>query len=128
MDRILELFKNDKFAENCGIQIAAVSPGYAKCTMEVNENHLNGIGTLMGGAAFTLADFAFGVAANSHGPLAVSLNANISFLAACNRGTITAIATEISRTKRIGVYKICITDENNKSIAEVTGTCYFKNS
>jgi acyl-CoA thioesterase len=126
MKSLLELFKKDKFAENCGIEIMEVTPGYAKCSMDITEKHLNGIGSLMGGAAFTLADYTFSVAANSHGPLAVTLNAYISFLSACNHGKLTATASEISRTKRTGVYKVSITDGNDEPVAEVTGTCYFK--
>jgi acyl-CoA thioesterase len=126
MDHIKELFKKDIFAKQCGIQISEYHPGFARCTMDVTPNHYNGIGTLMGGALFTLADFTFCVAANSHGNLAVSLNVSISYLRPCSNGTVTAIATEISRSSRIGVYRVSITDDNQKAIAEVTGTCYFK--
>ncbi len=126
MKDIIELFKKDKFAASCGIEISEVHPGYAKCTMDVTENHLNGIGTIMGGAIFTLADFTFSVAANSFENKAVTLNAFISFLQMCDHGKVTAIATEVSRTNRIGTYRVCVTDENNQQLAEVTGTCYFK--
>lgn len=121
-----ELFDNDKFAAQCGIHIADYHPGFARCTMPVTPGHLNGLGTLMGGAIFTLADFTFCVAANSHGTLAVSLNVSISYLRPCSSGTVTAVATEISRTGRTGVYRVSITDENGTAIADVTGTCYFK--
>jgi acyl-CoA thioesterase len=128
MERIKEIFKKDAFAKLCGIQITECRPGFAQCTMNVTEHHLNSIGTLMGGALFTLADFTFCVAANSHGTLAVSLHVSISYLRPCSNGMVTAIATEVSRSSRIGVYHISITDEHKKQIADVTGTCYFKKS
>ncbi|HVN47321.1 MAG TPA: PaaI family thioesterase [Bacteroidota bacterium] len=128
MEHIEKLFNNDAFAKQCGIQIVEYHHGYAHCTMEVTECHLNGIGTLMGGALFTLADFTFCVAANSHGPLAVSLQVSISYLRPCSSGKVTAIATEISRSSRIGVYRIAVSDEHGVLLADVSATCYFKRS
>jgi acyl-CoA thioesterase len=126
MEKIIELFEKDKFAKNCGIEIIEVRLGFAKCQMKVTENHLNGIGILMGGAIFTLGDFAFSVAANSHGNIAVSLNAFISYLKPCTAGEVTAIATEVSRTKKTGIYRVSITDDEGEAIAELTGTAFFK--
>lgn len=128
MDKVLELFKKDKFAKYCGIQIVEVRPGYAKCSMEITENHLNGLETLMGGATFTLADFTFSLAVNSHGAVAVALNAYISYLKKCEHGTVTAIATEISRSNKTGIYRVCITDEEGRQIAEFSGTAFIKGS
>lgn len=126
MEKILELFSKDKFSNNCGIKVVDIKPGTAKCSMEITENHLNGIGTLMGGAAFTLADFAFALAANSHGLVAVSTNANISFLKKCSSGIVTAVATEISRSHHLGVYRVSLTNDRGEQIADFTGTCYLK--
>jgi acyl-CoA thioesterase len=126
MDKLKEIFKHDKFAASCGIEIVEFRPGYAKCTMPVTETHLNAIGTVMGGAIFTLADYTFSVAANSHGTLAVTLNAFISYMQACKEGPVTAVAIETSRTKRTGVYQVSVTDGTGRLISSVTGTCYFK--
>ena len=128
MDHLKELLKKDAFAKLCGIQLVECHPGFARCTMDVTENHLNGIGTLMGGALFTLADFTFCVAANSHGTLAVSLHVSISYLRPCISGTVTAVAEEVSRSARTGVYRVSLTDSGGIPIADVTGTCYFKKS
>jgi len=42
MNTVIELFKKDNFAKACGIEIEEVSPGFARCSMKVTENHLNG--------------------------------------------------------------------------------------
>ena len=126
MEKILELFSKDKFSHNCGIKVVEIQAGYAKCSMEITENHLNGLGTLMGGAAFTLADFAFALAANSHGLAAVSTNANISFLKMCHGGVVTAVASEVSRSHHLGVYRVILTNDKSEQIVDFTGTCYFK--
>jgi acyl-CoA thioesterase len=94
--------------------------------MEITKNHLNGLGIAMGGAIFTLADLALSMAANSYGPAAVTLNAFISFLHPCSSGVLTAVATEISRSGKTGIYRIRITHQDGRIIAETTGTCYVK--
>ncbi len=48
--------------------------------MKIENHHLNGAKTVHGGAIFTLADFALAVASNSHGSLAMAINASISYL------------------------------------------------
>jgi acyl-CoA thioesterase len=125
MEKVIELFKNDRFAKKCGIEIVEVKPGYAECTMQITDNHLNGIDILMGGALFTLADFTFSLAANSHGTIAVTLNASINYLQKCTGGKIKALATEVYRTGKTGLYRVRINDETDNLIAEVCGTCYF---
>jgi len=125
MKRIIELFKKDNFAKGCGIVIEEVRPGYAKCSMKVTVNHLNGIGILMGGALFTLADFTFSLAANSHGIIAVTHDASISYIKKCNDGEITAIASEIMRSDKLGNYSVEITNAKGEKVAQITGTAYF---
>ncbi|MFZ1977751.1 MAG: PaaI family thioesterase [Bacteroidota bacterium] len=126
MNNIQELFKKDYFARQCGIRVDEVREGAAVCTMEVTKNHLNGLGIVMGGALFTLADLALSMAANSYGNPAVTLNAFISYLHSCTKGTLTATAAQVSQTGKISVYRVNITDENGQTIAEMTGTCYLK--
>ncbi len=124
---IKKLFGNDRYAKQSEIQIVEIAEGYAKCTMPVTENHLNGNNSIMGGALFTLGDFCFSIAANSYGTQAVSLNANISYIRPCSLGDeITAEATEISRTRKIGIYKVSMHNKEGKLIAEMNGTSFFK--
>jgi acyl-CoA thioesterase len=126
MNEVLALLRKDQFAARCGITIDEVRPGFARCSMPITNDHLNGLGSVMGGAVFTLADFAFGAAANSHGTLAVSLQVSISYLRPCSEGILTATAEEISRSKRTGVYRVTVVNKQQQPVAEVTGTCYFK--
>jgi len=125
MKRIIELFKRDNFAKGCGIEINEVRQGYAKCTMKITANHLNGIGIIMGGALFTLADYTFSIAANSHGIIAVTRDASITYIRKCSKGLITAIATEITRNDESGRYSVEITNEDDEIIAQINGTSHF---
>ena len=67
--------------------IAEVDDHYAKCTLEVQERHRNAMGAVMGGVYFTLADFAFAVAANWQEIGTVSLHSDIAYLGTA-KGTV----------------------------------------
>ena len=68
-----EFFARDRFARHSGIELLEVSEGFARAKMPLGPFHHNGIGTVHGGALFTLADLAFAAASNSHGTVAVAV-------------------------------------------------------
>ena len=84
------------------------------------------MGTVHGGALFTLADFTFALAANSHGTVTVAINANISFLKAVKEGLLTAEAREISSGGRIASYTVDIYHEGRDLVAVFQGMAYRK--
>lgn len=126
MENIKKLSKNDKFAQYNGIELLEIGEGRAKAKMEINKNHFNGIGIVQGGAIFTLADFAFGAAANSYGTVAVAINVNISYMKAAKSGVLFAEAREISKNPKLGTYTIDVTDSNGELIAIFQGMAYRK--
>ena len=126
MDTLRRLFDNDRFAKHTGIELIDYSPGNAKASMLITQNHLNGIDLVQGGAIFTLADFAFAVAVNSRGNIAVAETTSITFLKPASDGTLTAIAEEISLSNRLGTYRVTVTDEHDETIAVFQGTAYRK--
>ena len=89
-DKIFKKFEKDLFAKTSGIELIEVLPGYAKANMKITGNHLNAVGLIQGGAIFTLADFAFAVASNSRGKIALAIDAEISFFKSVSKGTLTA--------------------------------------
>jgi acyl-CoA thioesterase len=122
-----EFFKRDQFAACCGIEMLEVSPGGAKVSMKVEERHLNGLRTVHGGAIFTLADFAFAIACNSHGTVAVALNVSINFVKAAFPGMVLyAEAKEVSKNHKIGTYDIRVSNEKGELIATFEGLAYRK--
>jgi acyl-CoA thioesterase len=126
MEKILKFFENDRFAANSNIKVVDIAPGKATTRMEVSDMHLNGIGTVHGGALFTLADFTFALAANSYGKVTVAINANISYLKAVKNGFLTAKARELSSGGRIASYTVDIFDESDDLIAVFQGMAYRK--
>jgi acyl-CoA thioesterase len=119
-------FKRDKFAVHAGIELEDLSRGRAKVKCEVQEHHLNGVKCVHGGMLFTLADMAFAAAANSHGRLAVALNASISFVKPARGKTIFAEATEVSRSGRHAVYEVRVFDETGDTVSVFQGMAYVK--
>ena len=99
--------------------------------MTVDARHLNFNGGGHGGALFALADSAFGLASNSHGPVASGIAAHITYQAAVGAGeTLVARAVEVQRSRRIGVYRIDVVREEagggETAVASFTGTVYVK--
>lgn len=127
MKEILDFFsENDHFARHCGIELIEAAPGSATARMEIRDFHLNGAGTVHGGAIFSLADFTFAVAANNRGQLALAINTSTTFVKAARSGTLYARAEELSVNKRLGNYQVTITDHDGTLIAVFQGTAYRK--
>jgi acyl-CoA thioesterase len=126
MDKIRAFLDGDEFAKCVGIELLEVSPGKARAKLQIGPRHLNGAHILHGAAIFALADFAFAAASNSHGTLAVAINASISFLKAMTAGTLFADAEEVSVNPKLGMYTIRITSEQAETIALFQGMVYRK--
>jgi len=127
VEKTLEFFRqNDLFARHCGIELLEAKPGWSRAKMEIQPFHLNGAKTVHGGAIFTLADYAFAVAANSQGQLALAISANTSFVKAAFNGTLYAEAEELSINRKLGTYQVKITDEQQQLIAQFHGTAFRK--
>jgi len=126
MEAIKQYFKNDQFAKRSDIELLSVSPGRATARMALHPHHLNALNTVQGGAIFTLADFTFAAAANSHGTVAVAINVNITFMKAASTGTLWAEAKEISKNFKIGTYAVEVKDDQGELIAQFQGLAYRK--
>jgi acyl-CoA thioesterase len=124
--KLEQMLKNDRFASTNDIQLISVGKGEASAEMIVSEKHLNGVNIIQGGALFTLADFAFAAASNSHGRIAVASNANISFFKGVSSGKLTAVAKEYSSGKTLATYTVDIIDEDGTKIAFFSVTAFLK--
>ncbi|MEE9357691.1 hotdog fold thioesterase [Candidatus Vondammii sp. HM_W22] len=115
----------DRFVRLLGIELEEVSPGYSRASLQVTGDMLNSVGITHGGVTFSLADFTFAVASNSHGTVSVALSAQISFPTASREGDrLTAEAREENRTGRTGLYTIEVHTGDNKLAGLFTGTVF----
>jgi acyl-CoA thioesterase len=124
--KIKHYFSNDRFAAHAGIELVEAADGHARARMTLQPQHWNGLGTVHGGALFTLADFAFAAACNSHGTVAVAIDANITFIKAAVSGTLTAHARELARNFKLGSYSVEIRDDSGDLVAQFQGLAYRK--
>jgi acyl-CoA thioesterase len=123
--RVARLAAKDRFAQAMGVRFVDGGPGYARVAMTVGEPHLNFNGTCHGGAIFAFADAAFGLASNSHGAIAAGIDAHITYQAAAALGDeLTAVAIEVSRSRKLAVYRIDVTRGDGEMISSFTGTVY----
>ena len=121
------MLKNDKVAVWLNVKLIEVREGYAKIEMTVREDMLNAAGVCQGGAIFSFADFAFALASNSYGKVALATNANINFANPAFKGEkLTAEAVEMNRTRRTGLYRIEVRKENGQLVALFTGQVFIK--
>ncbi|MCU0768759.1 MAG: hotdog fold thioesterase, partial [Burkholderiaceae bacterium] len=119
------LATQDRFARAMGVSFVEGGPGHATVAMTVSEQHLNFNGTCHGGAIFALADAAFGLASNSHGVIAAGIDAHITYQAAAGLDDrLTAAATEVSRSRKLAVYRIDVARADGTMISSFTGTVY----
>jgi acyl-CoA thioesterase len=118
--------ERDQFARSNGIKLISVSAGRAEATMTLEPRHWNGVNLAHGGAIFTLADFAFAAAANSHGTIAVAINVSITFLKATSTGSLRAEAREVALNPKLGSYTVEVKDEQGDLVAVFQGLAYRK--
>lgn len=116
------MYANDRASQGLGMRIIEVQPGYAKLSMVVRDDMLNGHDVCHGGLIFSLADSAFAFSCNSHGGTVVAAAASIDFLAPVHGGDeLTAVAVERWRAKRSGVYEVTIVNQRGETVALFRG-------
>ncbi|WP_416389028.1 PaaI family thioesterase [Mediterraneibacter glycyrrhizinilyticus] len=125
-EKTVRLFENDRFATENGAVIEEVDDHYARCTLRVEERHRNAMGAVMGGVYFTLADFAFAVAANWQEIGTVSLTSDIAYLGTAKGDRLTAEAVCVKNGRTTSYYRIEVKDEFGKLAAIVNTTGYKK--
>ena len=119
------LVARDPFASHLGIRLRAGGAGTATVALTLRPEHINFNGTCHGGVTFALADTAFGLASNSHGVIAAGIDAHITYQNAAYAGqTLLARATEVSRSRKLAVYRVDVTREDGTPISSFTGTVY----
>lgn len=125
LEEVRKIFEGDRFATENGAVIEEIGEHSAVCSLVLTPSHRNAMGAVMGGVYFTLADFAFAVAANWEKMGCVSLHSDISFLGAAKGERLIAKAVCIKNGKRTACYRIDVTDELGNLAATVTTTGYY---
>lgn len=105
-----------------GVVIEEARAGYARLSMAVRADMLNGHGIVHGGMVFALADTAFAYVCNGKNEKTVAAQASIVFLDAAKEGeTLIAEGEEAATAGRSGVTRVTVRTSDGRPVAEFTG-------
>jgi acyl-CoA thioesterase len=104
------------------LKIEEVRAGYARVSMVIRADMLNGHGVAHGGMIFALADSAFAYVCNGANHASMAAQASIVFLDKVGEGeTLIAEAQEVAREGRAGVTRVAVRAGDGRTVAEFTG-------
>lgn len=121
------IHKRPTLSKELGMEVDEIREGYCRVEMPLEEKHMNLFGGVHGGAIFALADTAAGMASRSYGKSAVTLSANMNFLAGAPEGakTLYAEATVVRQGRTIIVMDVLVYGEE-RLMANGSITFYVK--
>lgn len=125
IEEVRTFFANDHFAtEACGCRVLEASRGHAVCTFDIGDIHKNAQGGVMGGAIFTLADFALAIGCNIGEEPTVSVSNTIRFIGAAKGNTLIATCDVDKSGRSLGFYTVRVEDELGTLVAIMDATCF----
>jgi len=125
LEQVQDFFAHDLFAyEACGCRIVEASHGHAVTEFAITPVHRNAMGAVMGGAIFTLADYALAVACNMGENPTVSVSNSIEFLSPARGERLIATCDADKSGRNLGFYTVDVTDDLGTRVARMTATCF----
>jgi uncharacterized protein (TIGR00369 family) len=114
--------------DRMGLRILESSPDRVVGTLPV-EGNTQPYGILHGGASAMLAEQLGSIGAHLHagpGRIAVGIELNVSHHRAVSSGTITGVATAITRGGTVASYEIVITDDEGHRVCTARLACVVR--
>jgi uncharacterized protein (TIGR00369 family) len=110
------------FSKHIGAKVEEVEPGRSVIYIDVEDVHLNGVGTLHGGVYASLMDNAMGLSVLALvGVRTATIEMNVHFLGAVSGGRITCESEVIHRTRRTATAEAKVRDADGNLVAMGTG-------
>ncbi len=122
MDDAREYFSKDRFATENGAVLEERDENHAVTSLVLSGRHKNAYGGVMGGAIFTLADFAFAALTNDRERVAVAQQVSINYLSAAKGDKLIATATYKKDGRSSCVVNVDVVDDTGRDIAQFVGT------
>ncbi len=121
------VFSQDRYAAtSLAPVIEEARCGFARVSMEVAGNHLNGMGSLMGGVSFTLADYAFAIASNIGQAPTVTATSTIDFMGTPKDCRLVAECEIEKNGRSLCFATVHVTDGLGNAVARVAVTGFRK--
>ena len=114
-------FAGDRFATGSGMTLDELDAEHAVCRVTLDARHRNALGGVMGGAIFTLGDFAFAALTNDAQHATVAQQVSINYLAAPKGDRLTARATYRKDGRTSCVVNGDISGDTGRAVAQFTG-------
>lgn len=125
LSEIEDFFSADRFAtQAAGCRIVEGWRGHGVAEMELGDIHRNAMGGVMGGAIFTLADFALALASNIGEVPTVNAVTSIEYLSATRGTKLIATADCDKDGRHLAFYTVKVTDDTGRLIARASVTAY----
>ena len=118
VQQIIASFDDSGFARLLGMKIIEARDGFARVMMP-SSGKKNPNGVIHGGAIFSLADQAFGIAANAGGTDRVAVSIHIQYIAPAS-GDLEAVSELVGEHGRYSTYRVMVY-EGDRPIAEFDG-------
>jgi acyl-CoA thioesterase len=119
------MWRDDRASKALGMDVLAVGPGSATLAMTVRDDMLNGHDICHGGLITTLADSAFAFACNAYNEVTVASGFDVNLVSAARLGDrLTAVAVEVAKAGRTGVYDIAVKNQRGEAVAAFRGRSY----
>lgn len=116
------MYEHDDASQGLGIRLEAVGAGWARMSMPVTEDMLNGHRVCHGGFIFSLADSAMAFASNSRNRVSVAQFCSITFLRPGRAGCLLlAEAREQADAGRTGMYAVEVCEKDGEVVAVFSG-------
>ena len=117
----------DAYSTWVGIQILECEIGRCKVGMAIRKAMLNSMNKAHGGISYSLADTAFGFAANTHGKFAVSIETSINHIEALNEGDYLVAESVIEKVNNKLGFNIIEVKRGDELVALFKGVVYRTN-
>lgn len=114
----------DPYSQWLGIEILECELGRCRVAMTVRKEMLNSMNKAHGGITYSLADTAFGFAANTHGRFAVSIETSINHIEAVNEGDYLVAESVIEKVNNKLGFNIIEVKRGAEMVALFKGVVY----
>lgn len=114
-------FNQSEFARLLNMMVTDASDGYARVEMDCSGK-MNPDAVAHGGAIFSLADQAFGIAANCTGVHRVAVSVHIQYVAPAT-GALVAVARRVTDNGRCDTYRVVVS-EGTRTVATFDGVAF----
>ncbi len=119
-----KMLSQDAFSQWLGVEILECEIGRCKVALTIRKDMLNSMGKAHGGISYSLADTAFGFAANTHGKFAVSIETSINHIEALEEGDYLVAESVIEKVNTKLGFNIVEVKRGDELVALFKGVVY----